>query len=386
HYLGSDTNAAAQQMIQLFSLVNTVFNPLNVTVVLSSLELWAEDNKIPTAGEAADVLQRFQRWEQSALALHSYDAAYLLVYRDGAAPLGTTALGTACQRDAAAAVALFHRAMALESFSILLAQLLGRSLGMSYDPPGACHCPGHVCLMSPEALRFSGAKALSSCSIRDFGSFLRRAGGSCLFHSPRGSGERQRRAATCGNGLREPPEQCDCGSRERCLKDKCCTETCRLVPGAQCSSGLCCKNCQFRKKYWPCRAAADTQCDVAEFCSGASASCPPDLHVQDGHSCERGTGYCYRGRCQAPDLQCQRLYGTGSKSAPVSCYEELNSQQDRFGHCGLLPSQRYKSCTWRDLRCGKLICTYPSSIPFPSDAAAVVYVRVQEHLCVSLNY
>lgn len=40
---------------------------------------------------------------------------------------------------------------------------------------------------------------------------------------------------------------------------------------------------------------------------------------------------------------------------------------------------------YRDLRCGKLICTYPSSTPLPSDAAAVAYVRVRGHLCVSLD-
>lgn len=40
----------------------------------------------------------------------------------------------------------------LESFSVLLAQLLGRSLGMSYDNPRDCRCPGRLCLMSPEAL------------------------------------------------------------------------------------------------------------------------------------------------------------------------------------------------------------------------------------------
>ena len=42
--------------------------------------------------------------------------------------------------------------MTLESFSVLLAQLLGRSLGLSYDDSQDCRCPGHVCLMSPEAL------------------------------------------------------------------------------------------------------------------------------------------------------------------------------------------------------------------------------------------
>ncbi|XP_075592545.1 LOW QUALITY PROTEIN: disintegrin and metalloproteinase domain-containing protein 18-like [Balearica regulorum gibbericeps] len=306
-------------------------------------------------------------------------------YRDRAAYVGATALGKACQRDAAGAVAVYQESVTLESFSILLAQLLGRSMGIRYDSQD-CRCGGRICIMSPEALYFSGAKAFSSCSIRDFGTFLKHDGGECLFNRPRLNGASYRRAAVCGNGVVERGEQCDCGAAEACLKDKCCTKRCQFKPGVKCSSGLCCNECQFKQKNSQCRPPADAQCDLAEFCNGSSASCPPDLYVQDGHECEHGTGYCYKGRCRSPDLQCQRLYGRGSKNAPVACYEELNSQQDRFGHCGFQPRQGYKSCVWRNLRCGKLICTYPYSTPFPSEAAAVLYVQVREHLCISLDY
>ncbi|NWX19526.1 ADA32 protein, partial [Aegotheles bennettii] len=386
NYMGSDTNAATEKIIQVFNLVNNVFSALNVTVVLSSLELWTEENKISTARELDGLLQRFVEWEQSHLAPRSYDAAYLLVYRDRAASMGTTALGKACQRDAAGAVAVYQGAKTLESFSILLAQLLGRSLGMSYDESRECRCPGRVCIMSPEALRFSGAKAFSSCSIRDFETFLKHGGGACLFNRPLRTGLSYRRGGTCGNSVVDPGEQCDCGAAQACLKDKCCTETCQFKPGVQCSSGLCCNECQFKQKNSPCRPPADMQCDLPEFCNGSSASCPPDLYVQDGHGCERGTGYCYKGRCQSPDLQCQALYGRGSKNAPVACYEEINSQGDRFGHCGFQAREESKSCAWRHLRCGKLICTYPRRTPLPSDGVAVIYTQVNEHLCVSLDY
>lgn len=45
----------------------------------------------------------------------------------------------------------YQRATSLESFSVLLAQLLGHSLGMSYNGSRHCRCPGRVCLMSPAA-------------------------------------------------------------------------------------------------------------------------------------------------------------------------------------------------------------------------------------------
>ncbi|NXK78382.1 ADA32 protein, partial [Amazona guildingii] len=385
-HMGSNTKAATQKIIQVFNLVNSVFSPLNVTIVLTSMELWAQGNKVSTAGEAEDLLQRFLQWAKSHLALQPYDTASLLVYREQATFMGTTALGKACQRDAAGIAAVYQEATMLESFSALLAQLLGRSLGIGYDESPQCHCPRHVCIMSPEALHFSGVKAFSTCSIRDFEAFLRHGGGTCLFSRPRLTSPSSRRAAVCGNGIVEPGEQCDCGAAKACMKDKCCTAGCQFKPGVKCSSGLCCDDCQFKHKHWQCRPAADEQCDLAEFCTGASASCPPDLYVQDGHGCEQGTGYCYKGRCQSPDLQCQQIYGKGSRNAPVACYEELNSQRDRFGHCGLQPRQGFKSCAWRNLRCGKLICTYPHRNPFPTDVAAVAYVYVRGQLCVSLDY
>ncbi|XP_071310859.1 disintegrin and metalloproteinase domain-containing protein 32-like [Agelaius tricolor] len=386
NYMGSDPNAATQNIIQAFSLINNMFNPLNVTIVLSSLELWAEGDKISTAGDTNDLLQRFLQWKQLSLETQAHNIASLLGYRHQGALVGAAAPGKACQRDAAATVALYHGNVTLEALSVLLAQVLGQSLGMSPDSPRGCSCPGRVCTMSPAALHLSGSKAFSNCSIRDFESFLKQGRGDCLFGSPRLSRQSRQSGAVCGNRVVEPGEQCDCGTAQECLKDRCCTPRCRLRPRAKCASGLCCRNCQFKWRNSLCRPAADAQCDLPEFCSGSSASCPPDVYVQDGQECGRGTGYCYQGRCQSPDLQCRRLYGTDSRNAPVLCYEEINGQRDRFGHCGFKPDRSYRLCVWRDLRCGKLICTYPSHKPFLAPATAVMYARVKHHICVSLNY
>ncbi|XP_063031205.1 disintegrin and metalloproteinase domain-containing protein 32-like [Melospiza melodia melodia] len=447
NYMGSDPNAATQNVIQAFSLINHMFNPLNITIVLSSLELWAEGDKISTSGDTDDILQRFLQWKQLSLEPQAHNIASLLGYRHQGSLVGAAAPGKACQRGAAATVALvwsppvlclslsspqgceqheqgwmehmggsvslqgvlssgsslfsslqYHGNVTLESFSVLLAQVLGHSLGMSPDDPRGCSCPGRVCTMSPEALYFSGSKAFSNCSIRDFESFLKQGRGDCLFSSPRLSRQSRQSGAVCGNGVVEPGEQCDCGTAQvgtatvgtatpqECLKDRCCTPNCRLKPRAKCASGLCCRNCQFKWRNTLCRPAADAQCDLPEFCSGSSASCPPDVYVQDGQECWRGTGYCYRGRCQSPDLQCRRIYGTDSKNAPVMCYEEINGQRDRFGHCGFERNHKYRRCVWRDLRCGKLVCTYPSHKPFLAPATAVMYARVKHHICVTLNY
>ncbi|XP_024998701.2 disintegrin and metalloproteinase domain-containing protein 32-like isoform X1 [Gallus gallus] len=384
NYLGSDLNAVTQKMIQVFSFVNNIFNPLNMTVVLSSMELWMQQNRIPTDGAADELLQQFLQWKRSHLALQPYDVTYLFVYRDQADFAVATSPGTLCGSDASSAVAVLQRAVTLESFSVLLAQLLGRSLGMGFDDGRGCRCPTHTCVMESAALHISGTKAFSSCSTADLEQFLRRDGGRCLLHGPPLQGSSPRRSPTCGNGVVERGEQCDCGSAEACSKDKCCAKGCVFKPRAKCSSGLCCEGCQFKAPNTLCRPSTDAQCDLPEFCNGSSASCPPDVYVQDGHSCEHGTGYCYRGHCQSAELQCQQLYGRGSRSAPVVCYEELNSQRDRFGHCGYHPRHGYRACAWRNLRCGKLICTYPHSAPLETDTAAVIYARVREQLCVSL--
>ncbi|NWI19664.1 ADAM2 protein, partial [Crypturellus soui] len=387
NYMGSDRNVVTQRIIQVFGFVNSLFNPLNVTVVLSSLELWVDENKIPTTGEAGEILQHFLQWKESYLVLRPYDVAYLFVCVGEEERVGEGE----CRelpgwKGAAGGTAAFQKGVTLESFSIVLAQLLGLSLGMSYDGAGRCRCPGSVCVMNAEALRFGGAKAFSSCSAADLESFLLQNRGDCLLNRPRLGGPASGKAAVCGNGVVERGEQCDCGNIEACATDKCCGMDCRFKPGVKCATGLCCDGCQFKPRNSKCRPPADAQCDLPEFCNGSSGACPADLYVQDGHGCARGAGYCYGGRCRAADLQCQRLYGRGSRNAPTACYEEVNSQRDRFGNCGLSTRQNLKACIWRNLKCGKLICTYPSRHPLATTTAAVIYAQVREHLCVSLDY
>ncbi|XP_051496714.1 disintegrin and metalloproteinase domain-containing protein 2-like [Apus apus] len=384
NYLGADEEVVTQTMFEVFSLLSSMFRSLNLTVTLSSMEVWMDKGTFRTTGDGEEVLGRLLKWKQTSPVLQPHEVPYLLLYRDPAAFLGAAALGKACQRDAAGAVAVFQGAVTLESFSVVLAQLLGRSLGMSPDGSRECGCPGRVCVMSPEALRFSGAKAFSNCSVGDFKTFLRQ-NRDCPFIRP-ALHQPSFRAATCGNGVVEPGEQCDCGTAEACALDKCCTPRCNFREGVNCSTGLCCANCQFKPKNSLCRPPADLQCDLPEFCNGSSASCPPDLYVQDGHNCEHSSGYCYQGRCRSPDLQCRQICGKGSRNAPLACYQEVNMHGDRFGHCGRHPSRGYQACSWEAVGCGKLVCTYPDPVPFTKAKVAVIYVRVGEHLCVSFDF
>uniref|UniRef100_A0A8B9NIG6 Uncharacterized protein n=1 Tax=Accipiter nisus TaxID=211598 RepID=A0A8B9NIG6_9AVES len=363
-------DAVTAKIVQLFSYVNSMFARLNLTIVLSSLELWTEKNKIPATGDVEELLQRFLQWKNVHRVLRLQDITFLFVYREQSHYVGASSVKKLCLKNHAGGVALYQRAMTLEAFAVVVARLLGLSLGMAYDDPGSCHS-------SPCPLAFS------SCSIRDFQRFLATGGGQCLLNRP--AMDTAYKAPVCGNKVVEPGEACDCGTTEECQRDPCCTIGCKLRRGVQCLSGPCCRKCKFVKKGTLCRSSSEDECELKEYCNGTSGECTPDLWVMDGHPCSRNTAFCYRGVCQTANKQCQKVFGRGAKNGPLACYEEINSQRDRMGHCG---SNRhgYQRCAWKDLRCGKLVCEYLGSKPFTKEKAAVIYARVQNKLCVTLDY
>lgn len=56
-----------------------MFSQLKLTVQLTSLELWSDQNKIPSNGDANEVLQRFVSWKERFLIQRSHDMAFLLM-------------------------------------------------------------------------------------------------------------------------------------------------------------------------------------------------------------------------------------------------------------------------------------------------------------------
>ncbi|XP_061205613.1 disintegrin and metalloproteinase domain-containing protein 32-like [Neopsephotus bourkii] len=382
-YMGADKDIVVAKIVQLFSYVNSMFAPLNLTMVLSSLEFWVERNRIPTTGDAEELLQSFLQWKNEHRMSWLQDVMFLFVYREQSRYVGASSARKLCLKPHAGGVALYRRAMTLEAFAVAVAQLLGLSLGMELEEPGSCQCAGAACIMQPNSVHLPGVKAFSTCSIRDFQRFLATGEGQCLMKRP--AMDVAYKAPKCGNKVVEPGEACDCGTAEECRRDPCCTIGCKLRRGVQCLTGPCCQKCRFRRKGAVCRRSSEDECELKEYCNGTSAQCSPDLWVMDGHPCSRNTAFCYRGLCQTADKQCQSIFGSVAKNGPLACYEEINSQMDRMGHCG--SNQRgYQRCAWKDLRCGKLVCEYSSSRPFTTEKAAVMYALVQNKLCVTLDY
>src|SRR5438094_201104 len=79
------------------------------------------------------------------------------------------------------------------------------------------------------------------------------------------------RVRRCGDGVLDPGEQCDDGNVQ---DGDCCSSTCRFEPATTL-----------------CRPAAGG-CDVAEFCTGASGSCPADLLEPSTFECRGAMGSC----------------------------------------------------------------------------------------------
>uniref|UniRef100_A0A8I3X5V4 Disintegrin and metalloproteinase domain-containing protein 2 n=1 Tax=Callithrix jacchus TaxID=9483 RepID=A0A8I3X5V4_CALJA len=386
NHMGSDTTAVTHKVFQVIGLMNAIFVSFNLTIILSSLELWIDENKIATTGDANELLQTFLKWKKSYLVLRPHDVAFLLVYREKSNYVGATLQGKMCDADHAGGVVLHPRTISLESLAVILAQLLSLSMGITYDDIHKCQCSGGVCIMNPEAIHFSGVKTFSNCSFEDFAHFISKQKSQCLHNQPR-LDPLYKQQPVCGNTILEAGEECDCGTEQNCtlIGATCCDSvTCRLKAGLNCAEGPCCKNCLFLSKGRVCRPAFD-ECDLPEYCNGSSASCPENHYVQTGHPCGMNQWICINGVCVNGDKQCTDLFGHEVEFGPAECYSHLNSKTDVSGNCGEVDS-RYTQCGAENLQCGKLICKYVGKFLLQIPRATTIYANISGHLCVAVEF
>ncbi|XP_034508284.1 LOW QUALITY PROTEIN: A disintegrin and metallopeptidase domain 3 [Ailuropoda melanoleuca] len=377
-YMGSEVAVAAEKVVHIFGLINTMFSQLNMTIILTSLELWSDQNKISLSGDANDVLQRFVSWKEQFLFQRSHDMAYLLAYRDHLNYVGATYHGMACNPKFAAGIALYPQMMTLDAFSVVMVQLIGINLGLTYDNIYNCYCPGITCIMNSEAIRSHGVKFFSSCSMDEFKRMVSQPEFECLQNRTVPKVVYQGRTATCGNGILEPPEQCDCGLAEECTHKKCCNPVdCTLIGYAECGNGPCCdrKTCLIAERGRLCRKMTDP-CDFPEYCNGSSTACVPDVKSADLEPCNNKTAYCFEGVCQDPDIQCAKLFGKFAKVSTYLCTQEVNFQQDVFGNCG-------KKCDYGNALCGTIVCHWTHSKIVLITNYDVQYTYLGGHICLS---
>ncbi|XP_023573055.1 disintegrin and metalloproteinase domain-containing protein 18 [Octodon degus] len=381
-YMGPEMVALTHKIVQIIGLVNTMFTQFKLTIILSSLELWSDKNQISTEGDADDILQRLLAWKRDSLVQRPHDIAYLLIYRKHPQYMGATFPGRICNKKYNAGIVMLPDGISLEGFSVMIAQLLGLNIGLTYDDTHACSCPRATCVMSHEAASSSGIKIFSNCSLNDYRHF---ASESC-FHNFSNLQLVYPNQSVCGNGILESDEECDCGNKGECQFKNCCDyKTCKLKGSVECGSGPCCTTtCELSAAGTPCRKSADQDCDFTEYCNGTSSQCVPDTYALNGNLCRLGTAYCYHGRCQTLDNQCAEIFGKGAQGAPDVCFKEVNSLRERSGNCGLKNSQPLP-CEQKHVLCGKLVCVQPHKNTNKSVVQSAVYSYVHDYECLSIT-
>ncbi|XP_005080752.1 disintegrin and metalloproteinase domain-containing protein 1a [Mesocricetus auratus] len=376
---GSSVNETVQAVVDIIALANSFTRGLNTEVVLVGMEIWTEGDLIKAPVDLQATLRDFNHWRQEKLVDRlRHDVAHLIVGHHPGENEGQAFLNGACSGGFAAAVEAFHHEDVL-LFAALMAHELGHNLGIQHDHP-ACICEHkHLCLMHENITKHSG---FSNCSSDDFYRFLHDHRGACLLDRPWHQ-SRKGRATRCGNGVVEDWEECDCGPA--CDHHPCCEPTCTLKKGAECSDGLCCYKCHFKKKGVLCRPVEDV-CDLPEYCNGTSQDCPANSYKQDGTLCDR-IYYCSGGWCKNPDKQCTKIYGYSARSAPDDCYILMNTKGNRFGNCGhpTTANSRYETCSDEDVFCGKLVCTDVSNLPQVRPHHTLLQVPYGDDWCWSMD-
>ncbi|XP_035463787.2 disintegrin and metalloproteinase domain-containing protein 15 isoform X4 [Scophthalmus maximus] len=368
------------RMLDVANQVDWFYRPLNVRVALTGLEIWSDRDKIPVEKSPTDTLNNFLQWRtRELLPRLRHDNAQLVM---GGAFEGTTvgmaSQSSMCSRDRSGGVNVDHLVSVLGVASTV-AHELGHNLGMNHDTAERrCSCQNEPrlggCIMEPST-GFLPGQQFSSCSASDLSVSLLHGGGMCLFNVPQP--ESMLGGARCGNLYVERGEECDCGLLEEC-EDLCCNaSSCRLLPGAQCSSdGICCNDCKLRAAGSVCREPIG-ECDLPEFCTGSSPHCPPNVFLQNGEPCEDGATYCYGGVCASMNTQCQMMWGPNATSAPPICFSSVNKQGNKYGNCGQLINGSYVPCGTSDVHCGRIQCRGGGERPLLGSNAEILTTTVR---------
>uniref|UniRef100_F7B972 ADAM metallopeptidase domain 21 n=3 Tax=Xenopus tropicalis TaxID=8364 RepID=F7B972_XENTR len=343
-----------ESMLDLINGVNAVYQALNSHIVLVGIEIWSNENLINTAGKNVHaILSDFLAWKREYLDENIKCAVAVLSWRDETVSTSSLShLRGACSPDNSAFIIKMNLEKPVLSLNLFTHEL-GHILGMKHDTSGCtCKSGKAACVMANSGLLSLG---FSNCNEKDMEMFFASSEASCLW----------KELSQCGNNILEQGEECDCGSVQECAIIKCCDPTiCKLRENAECLSGLCCKDCRLLPKGTLCRIPK-TECDLAEYCDGASSHCPLDMYQQNGSPCNNGTSLCYENTCYDYNKHCETVFGEGATVAPLSCFQSVNTIGDRFGNCNT--EREMVECNIMNVMCGRLQCQNVSSQMKPID-------------------
>ncbi|XP_071988156.1 disintegrin and metalloproteinase domain-containing protein 15-like isoform X3 [Engystomops pustulosus] len=375
--LHKDLRGLHVRLVEIANRMDAFYRVLNVRVALVMVEVWSQKDLISVSEDPAETLNRFLYWREKDLIrrVHHDNAQLLTGVTFKGSSVGMATMNSICTVDRSGGVTSDHSISVLAVASTM-AHGLGHNLGFNHDvADGTCGQPrmGKQWIMT-KSTGFMPGLEFSNCSVRDLSTSLRQGGGMCLFNVP--SPSTLYGKPVCGNLLVEDGEQCDCGLLQDCSDPCCNASSCRLMPGAECSSdGLCCEKCKVKVPGTVCRSPLG-ECDLPEYCDGVSPQCPANVYLQDGEPCGHGQAHCHQGECRTLQKQCQDLWGPGSSPAPDSCFLKVNARGDKYGNCGRAPNGSYLPCTLRSFRCGSVQCLGGRDRPLLGVGAEIISVKV----------
>uniref|UniRef100_A0A3B4BF14 Uncharacterized protein n=1 Tax=Periophthalmus magnuspinnatus TaxID=409849 RepID=A0A3B4BF14_9GOBI len=322
-----------------------LYRPVGVRVMLVGMDIWSYRDQIEVSSNPEITLGRFLEWRQQRLLPRiKHDNAQFITGVDfDGSTVGLANTNAMCTSKSGA-VNEDHNSNSIGVASTI-AHEMGHNLGLSHDHEN-CVCVKQwscqvLLLISLPLFSIVYPELFSSCSQQQLSMFLEEINPECLLDKP--STNRIYGGPVCGNAFLEAGEECDCGTAKECKNPCCNATTCKLKEGAQCAEGACCHNCQLKPTGSLCRSKTG-DCDLAEYCSGLSASCPADAYTQNGLPCNRGQGYCFNGQCPSRRQHCKRLWGPGKMHLKFDignnmCNEATMNPEDNYpADMGLVPT------------------------------------------------
>uniref|UniRef100_A0A2K5HHL0 ADAM metallopeptidase domain 21 n=1 Tax=Colobus angolensis palliatus TaxID=336983 RepID=A0A2K5HHL0_COLAP len=345
-YSQSNISKVQEDVFLVVSMVDYMYQQLCTYIMLIGIEIWNQRNVFPMTS-IEQVLNDFSQWKLISLSQLQHDAAHMFIKNSLISILGLAYVAGICLQPIDCVVDNFQ-GDTWSLFANTVAHELGHSLGMQHDEE-FCFCGERGCIM---------------CIFRVLAKKLGE-----IFMLKR-----------CGNGVVEREEQCDCGSIQQCEQDACCLLNCTLRPGATCAFGLCCKDCKFMPSGELCRSMNVTS---------QNGAMEHPISVQKIDMCRTGSPVVTVPTAIKRDVITMtsiagRFFGKDAKSASQNCYKEINSQGNRFGHCGI-NGTTYLKCHISDVFCGRVQCENVRDIPPLQDHFTLQHTRINGVTCCGID-